>query len=161
MVWYQRGRHIVMDPNTASGLGETPLNLLLDIIRIALMKTTYSINVDTHEQFDDIAASEIVADNYAARGDAIQLGTKAIARNDGADQVEFDAADHTYVGIGHSGGGTNNDTFDQIVVMREQDAGATDANTELIGHVGVGSTTTNGGDVTLVFAGTGLLQLTA
>lgn len=156
MVFYNRGKFIIMDAS-AAGVGEPPLALLLDRILIALMKTTYAINIDTHEQFDDVSASEIVATGYVARGDGNQLTGKATARDDPNDRTEFDATDLIYTTIGNGA----NDTFDQIIVMREQDAGATNVNTELLAHAAVPSTTTNGGNVTLVFNVEGLLQLTA
>lgn len=156
MVFYNRGKHIVMDPNTATGLGETPFDLLTDIIRVALMGTAYAINIDTHEQFDDISANEIVVTGYTARGDGRELGTKTITRNNSFDRIEFDAADLVFSAIGNM----TNQTFDQIVIMREQDAGATDANTELIAHRDIQGLTTNGGDVTLQWNVDGILQLT-
>ena len=159
MVWYNRGKFITFD-TTAAGVGEPPYAPLLDKIIIGLFLASYSINIDTHEQWDDIAVSEISnssVTNYTARGNAIELASKAIARDDTNDRSEFDADDLVYTAIGN---GTNA-TFDQIVVAREQDAGATDANTELLAHTTVSSTTTNGGNVTLVFNAEGLLQLTA
>jgi hypothetical protein len=159
MVWYNRGKFIIFD-RTAAGVGEPPLDLLLDMVKIALMLEAYVINIDTHEDFADIVVSEISnssVTNYTARGNGIELASKAIARDDAADQSEFDADDLVYTAIGN---GTNA-TFDQLVVMREQDAGATDANTELLAHATVSATTTNGGNVTLVFNTDGLLTLTA
>lgn len=153
MVYYNRGKHITLDPS-AAGLGEAPFALLLDVVKIALMKTSYSINVDTHEQFDDIASSEIVATSYPVRGEA--LASKAIAVDNTNDRAEFDAADLVYSGIGNGA----NDTFDQIVIMRELDTGPANATTELIAHATVNSTTTNGGDITLVFDAEGILHLT-
>lgn len=153
MVWYNRGKHLQADPN-AVGVVEGPYLLLLDVIKIALMQTTYSPNIDTHEQFDDISASEIVATGYTARGNGIQLTTKVVVRDDTNDRAEFNADFLSYTGIGN---GTN-DTFDQISVMRETDAGPTNANTELLATVVVASTTTNGGTITLVFDAQGLLQ---
>lgn len=159
MVWYNRGKHIMMNPS-AAGVGEPPFTLLTDEILIALMLNAYSINIDTDEQFDDIATSEISnssVTNYTARGNGILLASKAITVDNTGDRAEFDADDLVYTAIGN---GTNA-TFDQIVVARQQDAGDTDANTELLAHTSVSATITNGGNVTLVFNAEGLLQLTA
>lgn len=153
MVWYNRGKHIMMDPS-AAGVGEAPFALLLDVIKCALMKTTYTIDIDLHAQFDDISASEIVATNYTARGNA--LASKATTLDLTNNRAEFDAADLVFTTLGNGA----NDTFDQVVICREQDASATAANTELIAHVSVASTTTNGGNITLVFNAEGILQLT-
>lgn len=157
MVWYNHAKAIMLDPSfaTAPAVGEPPFALLLDIIRVALMKTTYTINIDTHNDFSDISVSEISATGYTARGNGIQLATKVVTEDTVNDRGEFDADDLQYTAIGNGG----NDTFDQIVLMREQDAGATDANTLLIAHATVGSTTTNGGNITLVWNTEGILQL--
>lgn len=155
MVYYNNPKGFTMNPSFA-GVGEAPLALLLDIIRIALMQASYAIDIDTDVDFADIVADEIVATGYGARGDAIELASKVIAVDNANNRAEFDSLDLTYVAIGN---GTN-DTFDQISAMREQDAGATDGNTLLIAHADVPSTTTNGGDVTLQFNTEGFLRLT-
>ncbi len=152
MVFYNRGKHITFD-TSAVGLGEAPYAPLLDVMKIALMRVAYAINIDTDEQFDDIVANEIVATSYTTRGNA--LASKTMTRDDANDRTEFDAADLVFTAIGN---GTN-DTFDEIVILREQDATPTNANTELIAHATVGATTTNGGNITLVFNAEGLLQL--
>lgn len=165
MVWYNNGKCIFLSPEylgTGGGTAvlEGPMDLLADSIKIALMKTAYSIDIDTHQDFADITASEIVALGYLARGDgtgAGSLGSKTVTLQTGTDLAEFDAADHTYPSIG----GGPDDTFTSIVVMRERATGPVDADTLLIAHVGVSSTTTNGGDITLVFNAAGLLQITA
>lgn len=156
MAFYQRGRHIIMDPNSAVGLNETPLNLLTEKVLCILLKDSYVFNATTHEQFDDISASEIVATGYTARGDANPLAGKAIARDDANVRVEFDATDLVFTAIGNG----VNDTIGEIAIAREQAAGQTDANTELIAHADVPNTLTNGGDVTMVWDAEGILQLT-
>ena len=162
MVWHNSGKSIILDPSFAGvpPVGEPPLELLLDIIRVALMDVTYLgtpiFNIDTDVDFGDISGQEIVATGYVARGDGIALANKATTINLTTDIAEFDADDLTYTAIGN---GTN-DTFDSIVVMREQTAGATDANTLLIANTAVSSTTTNGGNITLVWNAAGILHLT-
>ena len=159
MVWYNSGKVIILDPSFAGvpPVGEPPLELLLDVIRVALMDTTYAINIDTHVDFDDISASEIVATGYTPRGNAIALASKTIVVDNTNDRAEFDAADLTYTAIGNGA----NDTFDQIVVMRAQSAGETDILTLLIAHTTVSTTATNGGNITLVWNAEGILHITA
>lgn len=152
MAFYSRGKHITFN-TSAAGLGEAPYAPLLDIMNVALMRVAYVFNADTQEQFDDIVANELVATSYASRGNA--LAGKVFTRDDGNSRIEFDATDLVFTAIGN---GTN-DTFDEIVVNREQDAGATDANTELVASALVSATTTNGGNITLVFNVEGILQL--
>ncbi len=158
MVWYNNGKVIILDPSFA-GVGEAPLELLLDRIVPGLMKTTYSIDIDADLQYDDISASGIVATNYIEPGNAssVELGTKATTVDNTNDRAEFDAADTVYTSHGNGA----NDTFDQIVITREQDASISEANTQLIAHTTVSSTTTNGGNITLVWNAEGILQITA
>ncbi len=162
MVWYNNAKAAFLSPNyTGTGSGtavpEGPMDLLADTIKIMLMKTTYSIDIDTHQDVADIIASEIVATSYAARGDATALGSKTVTLVVASDRAEFDAANNVYVTIGNGA----NDTFDQIVVIRERATGPADADTLVLAHATVSSTTTNGGNVTLVFNAAGLLHITA
>jgi len=149
MVWYNRGKWVIFDSTLEP---EAPVNLVGDVIKVALMKTSYTVLVDTHDYFDDVTASEIVATGYTARGKA--LASKVITKNAGNNRIEFDAADLTWSPLGN---GTN-DTFDQIILLREPDTGATDANAVLIAHAVIPETTSNGGDVTLVWNSNGLLH---
>ena len=100
----------------------------------------------------------LVATDYIEPGNAssLQLLGKTITRNDTTDLATLDANDLLFTGIGNG----VNDTFDQIVVTREQDAGITEGNTELIATVIVPTTLTNNGNITLVFAAAGLIQVT-
>lgn len=161
MVWYNNGKCCVLSPEyTGTGGGtavpEGPFDLLADTVKIALMKTSYSINIDSHQDFADISASEIVATGYTARGDANPLASKTVTLDTTNDRAEFDAADLVYTAIGNG----SNDTFDQIVVIRERATGPADGDTLLVAHATVSSTLTNGGNITLVFNAEGLLQLT-
>lgn len=155
MVFYDRGKNMFFDPDV-SPVGEAPFSLLLDRIVIGLMKTSYSINAATDLDYDDISASGIVATNYVEPGNASShaLGTKAVNIN--SNRAEFDAADLVLTALG----GGANDTFDQLIVAREQDASVTEANTMLLAHTTVASTLTNGTDVTFVWSANGILQLT-
>ncbi len=152
MVWYNRGKFVILDAS-AAGVGEAPLALLLDIVKVALIEAAYTFDND-HEQFDEVT-NEGTATNYVTRGNA--LGTKATTQDNTGDRAEFDAADTVFSSLGNGG----NMTFTQIVILREQDAGPTAANSELMAHSAVGSTTSNGGDVTMVWNAEGILQITA
>jgi len=158
MVWYNHGKGLILDPNL-SPVGEGPLLLLSDRVVPGLMKTSYSINIDTDVDYDDISVSGIVATSYVEPGNAssLELAGKGTVVDTGNDRAEFDATDLVYTAIGNGA----NDTFDQIVITREQDAGITEANTMLIAHATVSSTTTNGGNITLVWNAEGILQITA
>jgi hypothetical protein len=158
--WYNTGKGIILDPSGFS-LGETPLQLLLDRIVPGLMRAAYVPDIDLHINWDDtgVSTNSIVATNYVqpGAGTGVELGTKATAVNTTTDLAWFDAADTVYTGIGN---GTN-DTFDTVIITREQDAGATAANTFLIGYAdGLSATQTNGGNITLVWDTAGILQIT-
>lgn len=157
MVYFQQGKLMQMDPS-AVGIGEAPASLLTDRIVVGLMGTAFVFNAVTQEQYDDISANGIVATGYIEPGNAgsLELATKTIARNDGSTRVEFDADNLVFSPIGNGA----NDTFDQIILAREQDAGITEANTQLIAHASVGATTTNGGAITLNWSVDSILQLT-
>ena len=161
MVWYNTGKTIMLDPsfNWGTAMPEAPLQLLSDVVFVALMLTTYSLNIDTHLDFADVATSEIAnsgVTGYVARGDGTPLASKAVVVDNTNDRGEFDAANLVYTAIGN---GTNA-TFDQIVIGRENDTTPTDATSPLIAHSTVSSTTTNGGDVTLVWNAEGILHIT-
>lgn len=158
MVWYNRGKTLILNPSSATD--EAPMLLLSDVIAVALMLNAYTINIDTHVDFGDIATSEIAnsgVDGYVARGDGRELASKAVAVDDANDRAEFDAADLTFPAIG----GTTDATFNQIVIFRQPDASQTNDNAELLAHASVNATTTNGGDITLVWNAQGILQITA
>ncbi len=161
MVWYNTGKSIFMDPrfNWGTAMPEPPFEIMLDVIWVALMQVAYVIDIDAHMDFADtgVATNEIVCTGYTARGDGVAMGGKGVTVNDTADRAEFDANDHLYSAIGN---GTN-DTFDEIILGRENTTTPTDASSPLIAHSTVSSTTTNGGDVTLVWHADGILQITA
>ena len=164
MVWYNNGKCAFLSPEylgTGGGTAvpEGPMDLLADTIKIMLMLNAYSINIDTNQDVADIIVSEISNSSvtgYVARGDASPLASKTVTLVTGSDQAEFDALDLVYSSIGN---GTNA-TFNQIVVIRERTTAPVDADTLLIAHTTVSATTTNGGDITLVFNAAGLLQIT-
>lgn len=155
MVWYNRGKLLVLNP--AAAVSGT-MDLAADEIHIGLMVAGYSLNIDTHLQYDDITTSGIVATDYTEPGAAGShtLAGVAFAQDDANDRGELDATDLTFTGIGNG----SNDTFDQIVVCRSPTAGHSEANTELIAHSAVASTTTNNGDITLVWNAEGILHVT-
>lgn len=153
MVWYNNAKALLLDPTFGSPV-DTRVNINDDPTQIALMKTSYSVDIDSHVDFSDISASEISASDYSQFG--ATLSGKSLAVDTANDRAELTCDNLTFSGIGN---GTN-DTFDQIVVLRKPPVtGQTTANTLLIAHSTVASTTTNGGDITLQFSGEGLLQV--
>jgi hypothetical protein len=153
MVWYNRGKYLFLYGSGAAA--EPPFEFNTDLIKVGLMKASYTF-ATTHNVWTDASGDEIVASNYTARGDALALAGKTATEVDGSNLAKWDATDHTYTGLGNG----SNDTLSEIIIMRAPDAGESSANTELLAHTTVGSTLTNGGDITLVWAAGGILQLT-
>lgn len=149
MVWYNFGKLIILDAGHTNAV-----DLTNDTIKVALMKTTYSIDIDTHDFLDDVTASEIVATNYTTGfSGGGTLGTKATNQDNPNDRAEFDAADQLFSSIGNG----SNDTFDQIIIYKSITSNAA---SPLIAHATVTSTTTDGGDITLVWNPEGILHIT-
>lgn len=151
MVMYNRGKHLFADPTQATA--EAPFLFASDVIKLALMDESYVLDIDAHDHFDDIVADEITATNYTSRGQ--EIGSKVSSQNDTDDRAEWDCADELFSSIG----GAANDTFDQVVGLREPDSGASDANSELLSHHACAATLTNGGDITIAIDSTGLIHL--
>ncbi len=64
-----------------------------DTIKAALL-AAYTINIDTHDFFDDVSATEITGTGYTAGG--ATLGTKTATYDTATDQIRLDAADTTW-----------------------------------------------------------------
>ncbi len=152
MVWYTTGTHLFIDGAAANT--EPPFQFSSDIVRVALMLTTY-VFAHTHLDFADVSASEVTVTNYTARGNGIQLANKVSNLDLPNTRSEWDADDLAYNSIGNGA----NQTFDQIIVLREPDAGATDGNSQLLAHSSAPSTLTNGGNVLLEWNVEGILHL--
>lgn len=69
------------------------LDLLNDMLKVALVGAAYTPDPDAHEVFDDISA-EVSGAGYTAGGQA--LSGKVILRDDINDRAAFDAADLTW-----------------------------------------------------------------
>ena len=69
------------------------IDLDTDTIRVALVTSTYTPNIDTHEDYADIT-NEVVGTAYVAEGAA--LASKAVTKDTTNDRGMFDAADVTW-----------------------------------------------------------------
>jgi hypothetical protein len=65
------------------------IDLVTDTIKLALVKSTYTPTIDTHDFWDDIVAEESSGTGYTAGG--ATLANKSVAIDTGADQAEFTA----------------------------------------------------------------------
>lgn len=64
-----------------------------DTIKTALL-TGYTINIDTHDFFDDVSGTEITGTGYTAGG--VALASKTATYDTATDQIRLDAADSTW-----------------------------------------------------------------
>ncbi len=64
-----------------------------DTIKCALL-TAYTINIDTHDFFDDVSGTEITGTGYTAGG--ATLGSKTATYDTATDQIRLDAADTSW-----------------------------------------------------------------
>ena len=64
-----------------------------DVIKVALVTSSYSVDVDAHEFFDDIT-NEITGTGYTAGG--VALTSKTVTTDDTDNEGVFDAADASW-----------------------------------------------------------------
>lgn len=143
-----------MNPSEAAK--EAPFLVLSDIIRVSLHDETYVMSTDSDEVFTD-TSNELAVTNYDKTSQ--QLASKTVTRNFTSDRAEFDAADLVFSSIGNGA----NDTFHDIIIFRMPDASTASAeiHSNLIAHDDTFSaTTTNGGNITLVWNSSGILHIT-
>ena len=155
MAWFNHGKSLVLNPSEAAK--EAPFLILSDIIRVSLHDETYAMSTDSDEVFTDTSNEITTVTGYNKNNQ--QLASKTVTRNFTSDRAEFDAADLVFTAIGN---GTN-DTFHDIIIFRMPDASTASAeiHSNLIAHDDTFSaTTTNGGNVTLVWNSSGILHIT-
>jgi hypothetical protein len=80
----------------ASGGGLIATMWMANPLKVALLKSTYSPNPDTHKVWADIAAQEIVGTGYTAGGQA--LAGKAENYDAAQDRTNLVCADNTWTG---------------------------------------------------------------
>ena len=68
-----------------------PPDLVSDTLKVMLLTTSHTNNVDTQEFIDDVSTNEVSSGGYTAGG--ATLASKAVNRDDTNDRALFDAAD--------------------------------------------------------------------
>jgi len=129
------------------------IDLAADTIKVMLLGTGYTPNKD-HQFVSDVVASELSGTGYVGGfGGAGRktLASKTLNKSDATDKFFFDAADPTWVAI-------NAGTIGYAAVFKE---GASDALSPVIASVDVADIVTNGGDVTIAWASTGIFEWAA
>jgi len=117
-----------------------------DTIKVALVTSSYSPDIDTHENFDDIS-NEVSGTGYTAGG--ADLASKAVSKDTTDDEGVFDAADLTW--------SSASITARAAILYRSSGVAAT---SQLIAYIDFGEDkTASGGDFTIQWNAEGILNL--
>jgi len=118
------------------------IDLLADTIKLMLVKTTHTPNIDTEEFIDDVSADEVTpSGDYSAGG--VALGTKTTTVNTTNDRCEFGAANVTFTAV----------DFSAQYAYIYKDTG-TPATSPIIGYVDFGSDkNSDGGNFVITWTG--------
>jgi len=82
-------------PNTAKEkLMEGAFDLVNNTIKIMLLTSSHTTNIDTQEFIDDVSANEVSGAGYSSGG--ATLGSKAVTADNTDDEGVFDAADTSW-----------------------------------------------------------------
>lgn len=103
------------------------LDLDTDTIHAALVNSSYSPNIDTHDFWNDVSANEISGTGYTAGGQA--LSSKVVSVDTTNDRGVFDSADPSW---------STATITARAVVLYKKRGGASSAD-ELIGYWDFGS----------------------
>lgn len=123
------------------------IDLDTDTIKVALVTSSYSPNIDSHTKFSDIT-NEVSGTGYTAGGAA--LASKVVSVDNTDDEGVFDAADLTW--------STSTITARGAVIYKSR-GGASSAD-ELICYIDFGSDQiSSAGDFIIAWAAEGILNL--
>ena len=121
------------------------IDLSADTIKIALVTSTYTPDIDTHAFFDDIT-NEVVGTGYTAGGETLAVTT---SQDNTDDEGVFDATDVTWA--------TSTITARGAVIYKSTGVAAT---SPLICYIDFGADkTSSNGDYTISFNAEGILNL--
>lgn len=124
--------------------------LTADTLKITL-HTGYTPNLDTHQVWADVSATEYpTAGGYTAGGKT--LASVTVTQDNTNDRMVLDAADVTWTALGVSPA-----TPSHAILWNDTPTTPADP---LIGYVILGTTATNGGDYTLAWNAAGIATLT-
>lgn len=74
-------------------LGANAIDFVTDDVKVALTTSSYTVDIDTHDFFNDIT-NEVSGTGYTAGGQS--LATKSVTQDNTNDRGVFDAADVTW-----------------------------------------------------------------
>lgn len=120
-----------------------------DDIRVSLHTATYVPNQDTHDYFDDVAATEVTGTGYTAGG--VALATKTLTYDAATNVIVLDAADVSWA----------SSTITARYAVIYDNSGATAATKPLLGYVDFGAdqSSTNG-TFAVTWDATGIFRIT-
>lgn len=131
--------------NSAKGkLGDGSIDWDTHTIKCALINGTP--NIDTHDFWNDLSASEVSLTNYTAGGATMTCSAPTIDTTN--DWAEYDANDVTWTALGSG-------TVSHAIIYRDTGDGAT---SPLIAHVEL-TTQPNGGNYTIAWHADGVFKL--
>jgi hypothetical protein len=120
-------------------LAEGTFALTTDTIKVALLTSSYTPNIDTHDFFDDVSANEISATGtYAAGGGT--LANRSITVDTTNDRAYFDADDLQFTG-------TTIADYRYLVIYKSTGTAGT---SPLLAYVDLGSVRTTSGDTAYI-----------
>lgn len=125
--------------------GEFDLASGADAIKVALVSSGYTPNIDTHTQWSDASGSELSGTGYTAGGET--LGSQDVTQDNTNDLGKFDGANVTWTGL---------DAGTPAYCVMYDDTHASDL---LLAYWEV-TTASNGGDYTLAWHADGIITLT-
>lgn len=118
-----------------------------DTLKVALLTSSYTPNIDTDQFWSGISANEESGTGYTAGGETV--ANVATALDTTNDRAEMDGDDVTWTGL---------DVGTPGYAVLYQDTGNA-ATSRLICYWELGSTASNGGDYTLSFNAEGILYI--
>jgi hypothetical protein len=87
------GQYGVPAKNRSDGTANGSINWASDTINVGLTTATYTVDIDTHDFWNDVT-NEVTGTGYSAGG--ATLGSKASSYDTATDQARFDAADTSW-----------------------------------------------------------------
>lgn len=128
------------------------VDLLTDTLKVVLLGSGYTPNKD-HEFISDLGANELTGTGYTsgfAGSGRKTLASKAVTKDNSADIAYFDANDLTWTAI-------NAGTAAYAAIVKEV---TSDADSPVLAIIDLSpDIATNGGDLTVQWAATGLFKL--
>lgn len=132
-------------------VGKKIHNLSADTIKVTL-HTGYTPNIDTHQVWADVSATEYTtASGYTAGGKT--LASLTVTQDNTNDRMAWDAADVTWTSLGALSPATPS----HAIIWNDTPTSPADP---LIAYVVLGTTATNGGDYTIAWNAIGIATLT-